>query len=72
MQKWEYTMANFPESPSPNSPPNTPDLVGLLNLMGQQGWELISFVHFAQAKLFQCVFKRPFVPKKTTRKKKPR
>lgn len=54
-KKWEYTMANFPE----NAAPPMPDVVGLLNLMGKQGWELISFVHFAQAKLFQCVFKRP-------------
>ena len=65
MQKWEYTMANLPELPIPNGP----DVVGLLNLMGQEGWELISFVHFAQAKLFQCVFKRPFVAKKKKKAK---
>lgn len=53
--KWEYTMANFAEI----AVPPMPDVVELLNLMGQQGWELISFVHFERAKLFQCVFKRP-------------
>jgi hypothetical protein len=66
MQKWEYTMANFAEITTPPMP----DLVTLLNLMGRQGWELISFVHFAPAKLFQCVFKRPFVAKRKARVKK--
>lgn len=66
MKKWEYTMANFPELPIPNGP----DVVGLLNLMGQEGWELISFVHFAKAKLFQCVFKRPAQIKKKAKAKK--
>jgi len=55
MKKWEYTMANFAEIATPP----TPDVVELLNRMGELGWELISFVHFERAKLFQCVFKRP-------------
>ena len=65
MKKWEYTMANFPETPVPGAP----DIVGLLNLMGKEGWELVSFVHFTDAKLFQCVFKRPLVKKKLKVKK---
>ena len=55
MKKWEYTMANFPEIATPPAP----DVEELLNRMGALGWELISFVHFERAKLFQCVFKRP-------------
>ena len=67
MKKWEYTMTNFAEIATPPMP----GVVELLNLMGQQGWELISFVHFERAKLFQCVFKRP---KRAARvmKKKPK
>lgn len=55
MKKWEYTIANLPQI----STPPVPDIVELLNRMGAEGWELISFVLFEQAKLFQCVFKRP-------------
>lgn len=64
--KWEYTMGNFPEIATPPAP----DVVGLLNLMGQEGWELISFVHFEKAKLFQCVFKRPALTKKKLKARK--